>query len=117
MTVAAAQADAFFTEVIASGDVWSISDSEGFPAPKNASGRRAMPFWSKESRAAKIIATVEAYSGFEVEHVPLAKFIQNWLPGLEKDGLLAGINWSGELATGYDMDPKDVLARLKASQL
>ena len=32
-------------------EVWSVRDANGFPAPENADGRRAMPFWSKKSRA------------------------------------------------------------------
>lgn len=27
------------------------------------------------------------------------------MPGLEQDGLLVGVNWSGKNATGYDLDP------------
>jgi hypothetical protein len=112
MSVAAAQADRFFSEVVANGAVWAIRDSGGFPAPENGSGERAMPFWSLESRARTIIDNIPAYEGFVPVRLTLAEFVENWLPGMEKDGLLAGINWSGERATGYDMLPTELRERL-----
>lgn len=52
--------------------------------------------------------------GFEPAPIDLVAFIEGWLPGLEKDGLRCGLNWSGERATGYDLRPSEVLARLLA---
>jgi hypothetical protein len=112
MSIAAAQADSFFREAIANGSVWTIRDSEGFPTSTNTSGETAMPFWSLESRAMKLIARVPAYHGFEPFELGLPEFCEKWLPGLERDGLKAGLNWSGERATGYDLSPADVQARI-----
>ena len=105
-------ASAFFAEVAEQGDVFAIRDADGFPAPFNGDGKKAMPFWSLRSRADKVIATVPAYQGFAVVAIPLDEWRERWLPGLERDGLLVGLNWAGAAATGYDMDPGDVLARL-----
>ena len=41
-----------------------------------------------------------AYAGFEVIAIPPNEFRSRWLPGLERDGLLVGLNWSGKNATG-----------------
>lgn len=115
MTVSAAQMKAFFTELAASSSVWTIEDADGIPAPKTAEGERTMPFWSKQSRAERIIETVPAYSGFTTRQVPLDEWKGRWLPGLKTDGLLVGLNWSGKTATGYDVEPGKVqewLARL-----
>jgi len=30
------------------------------------------------------------------------------LPGLAKDGIRVGLNWSGARAVGYDLEPDDV---------
>ena len=76
-----------------------------------------MPFWSSEGRAQNLISTVTAYADFQPAQLELSAFIERWLPGLERDGLLAGLNWAGERATGYDLQPKDVLARLAAVKL
>ncbi len=73
-----------------------------------------MPFWSLESRARKIIDSVDAYNGFETFRLTLDEFYNNWLVGMEKDDLLVGINWAGERAVGYDMTPGDVRASIAA---
>jgi len=112
MSVAAAQAAAFFAEVKDEAAVWAIKDENGFPAPLNQDGARAMPFWSKESRALRIIQSVQAYSGFSTHRLTLDEFQTRWLPGLSRDGLLVGLNWSGESATGYDQSADEVLAKL-----
>ena len=75
-----------------------------------------MPFWSSENRATSIIKTVPAYGEFTPEPIPLSVFIERWLPGLQKDGLCCGLNWSGARATGYDLSPADLMARLAAAQ-
>ena len=58
--------------------------------------------------------SVPAYGRLEVVEVPLDAFLTRWLPGLERDGPRVGLNWSGSRATGYDLDPSDVIARLQA---
>lgn len=73
-----------------------------------------MPFWSLESRARIIVSTVPAYAGFEPHRLTLEEFEKRWLPGLVRDGLKTGLNWSGTRATGYDMEPSGVLRRLEA---
>lgn len=116
MSTSGAQADAFYQEILRHGQVWAIRDSEGFPAPFGESGVRTMPFWSLASRAEKIVDTVDAYNGFEVVAIPLDEWRSRWLPGLEHDGLLLGLNWSGPRATGYDVQPASVLASLAARE-
>ncbi|MBN9361249.1 MULTISPECIES: DUF2750 domain-containing protein [unclassified Devosia] len=113
MSISAAHSAAFFSEVVASAAVWGIRDNGGFPVPVSADGARTMPFWSTRNRAEQVIQTVPAYAGFQPERVNLAAFVDRWLPGLERDGHLVGINWSGERATGYDMLPREVIERLK----
>jgi hypothetical protein len=108
VTVSAAQADAFYVEVLEGGEVWTVKDADGFPAPQGTCGARAMPFWSRRSRVQRIIDTVPAYQGFEPTSIPLSDWRARWLPGLAKDGLLVGLNWSGGAATGYDLSSQDV---------
>ena len=115
MSVSAAHAGAFYRELAEARSVWTIEDAGGIPAPKNADGRRAMPFWSKASRAQTVIDTVAAYAGFHLTEVPVDDWLSRWLPGIESDGLLVGLNWSGAVATGYDVAARDVLRRLGTS--
>lgn len=114
MNIAAPQSAAFFDEIVAHGAVWAIRDEGGFPAPRTRSGERAMPFWSLESRARKIIDSVAAYESFQTFRLTLAEFENDWLVGMEKDGLLVGVNWAGKRAVGYDMTPGDVRASIAA---
>lgn len=108
MSQSASQASAFYKEVAENRKVWTVKDSGGFPAPKNAEGKRAQPFWSSLSRAQKFIKTVPAYPGFEPYEISWVEFSSRWVPGLKQDGLLVGINWSGAKATGYDLEPEKV---------
>ena len=108
MSIVSAHAAAFFLEVAESGVVWGIKDSGGFPAPVAAGDKRAMPFWSSESRALAVIRRLPAYRSFTPVAIEWSVFCQRWVPGLTSDGLLAGINWSGASASGFDLEPSDV---------
>lgn len=116
VTLSAANAAAFYREVRRYGVVWAISDEQGFPAPVSMSGKRAMPFWSSRARAQAVIAAAEAYTSFNPVSVPIAEWVERWLPGLEKDGLLVSLNWYGKTATGYEFQPQEVLSRLTATE-
>jgi hypothetical protein len=113
MSVSAAQADAFYREVVEHSTVWGVRDGDGFPAPETPAGR-AMPFWSLRSRAESIVARVPAYAGFEVVGLPLDEWRSRWLPGLQRDGVRVGLNWTGERATGFDLLAEDVETNLAA---
>lgn len=113
MSQSSAQYYAFIKEITEHNKVWSIKDEQGFPSSTNLSGETAIPFWSLESRAKKIIESVPAYRKFQTKEILLEDFINRWLVGLEKDGLYVGVNWSGINATGYDLKPYQVLERIK----
>jgi hypothetical protein len=108
MSLSKAHAAAFRREVPQEGRVWSIRDAHGFPAPRDPDGTRAMPFWSKPTRAKRVIGQVEGYQGFEVVEIPMTDWLGDWLPGLEHEGLLVGVNWAGTRATGFDLAPTRV---------
>jgi hypothetical protein len=111
MSVAAAHASAFYNEVAASGRVWTLRDDTGFPAPIGEGGR-AMPFWSSQNRVELIICQVPAYAGFTPAELDLEVFLGRWIPGLMRDNLRVGLNWSGSRAAGYDVEPLEVGKRL-----
>ncbi len=113
MTQAASQAHAFYREVARLGRLWTIRDAGGFPAPIVASGQRAQPFWSSRSRVEKIIQSVPAYRGFEPVELEWSVFEDRWVPGLTKDGILVGVNWSGSRALGYDVEPEQVARNVR----
>lgn len=114
LSVSAMQAAAFYSEVAEHRAVWTIRDAHGFPAPKNSDGLRAQPFWSSQSRANRIVTAVPTYADFEVIEIPWHVFEDRWVPGLERDKILVGVNWSGPAATGYDLPASDVLRNVNA---
>jgi len=108
MTQSAAQASRFYAEVAQVKKLWTIKDSNGFPAPLNGEGRRVQPFWSSLSRVESIIQNVPAYADFKAHELDWSVFADRWVSGLSRDGILIGVNWSGESATGYDLTPEEV---------
>jgi hypothetical protein len=104
MSISSIHAHEFYKQIAKDKKVWTIKDSGGFPAPKNSEGKRAQPFWSSITRVQKIIINVSAYTNFEPYEITWECFRDKWLPGLKKDGILIGINWSGNKAKGYDID-------------
>ena len=115
MSQSAAQAAAFFRDVTCTGRLWTVRDADGYPAPMNSQGQRSQPFWSTEARVRRIIKTVPAYSTLDPEELDLARWRERWLPSLQQDGLLIGLNWTGPQAKGYDFTPNEVIARLNAA--
>ncbi|MFZ1249212.1 MAG: DUF2750 domain-containing protein [Candidatus Saccharimonadales bacterium] len=116
MSLSAAQQALFFTEVCRNKSVWTIRDENGFSAPLiDGRTQRVMPFWSSKIRTRHVIDTVEAYRVFTPFEIPLAEWVRKWLPGLERDDTLVGINWYGQHATSYDLTPNTVRNRLKAA--
>lgn len=114
MGKSASQAHAFYSDVAKTGKVWTIRDEGGFPAPLKSDGSRAQPFWSSLSRVEKIIKTVPVYTSFQSVELTWEVFRDRWLPGLEKDGILVGVNWSGKNAVGYDLESRSVKAAVEA---
>ena len=100
--------------VLAKRVVWTVRDTDGFPAPLTASGKRAQPFWSSRSRVERIIKSVPVYSGFEPYEISWEEFCTRWVRDLAKSGLLVGVNWSGNRAKGYDFDPDQLVRSVQA---
>ncbi|MDY7084343.1 MAG: DUF2750 domain-containing protein [Actinomycetota bacterium] len=109
MSLSGAHRAAFRREAVAGGRVYALRDDDGFAAPEvGADGARAVPFWSKPTRAARVVDQVNAYRGFEVVPVDVSEWLDEWLPGFEQDGMLVGVNWAGARATGFDLTPTQV---------
>jgi hypothetical protein len=109
VSVAAAHAEAFRREIRRSLTVWTIVEEGHFIAPHKPDGSRVLPFWSLESRARRIVETVAAYQGTVSRKFTFAEFRDGWLTWLGREGILVGINWSAQLAVGYDV-AADVVA-------
>lgn len=113
MSQAASQSAAFFRDVVKTQSVWTVKDDGGFPAPRASSGQRAQPFWSSRSRVSKIIASVPDYANLQPIEITLEDFCKEWLPRLESENILVGVNWSGAQAVGYDLSVSQVQQRIE----
>jgi hypothetical protein len=68
-----------------------------------------MPFWSDRAYAQQ--CAKEEWASYTPTPIDLAQFAARWLPGLAKDGLLVGANWSAHLI-GEEIEPLVLKERL-----
>ena len=71
MSLSKAHKAAFRREVVHDGRVFAIRDGQGYPAPSDPEGRRAVPFWSKPTRARRVVDQAAAFLGFEIVVIEL----------------------------------------------
>ncbi|WP_373974083.1 DUF2750 domain-containing protein [Chitinibacter sp. SCUT-21] len=116
MSTAEVEVSQFYREVAQTQTIWSIKDDVGFPAPIGGKGKRAMPFWSSKARAEEEIANVPSFKGFEPVAIAWEVFTQQMVPGMERDGLLAGVNWSSIRAVSVDVTPTELQTQVQAQQ-
>lgn len=115
ISTSASQLAAFCREVAQSKTVWAVKDANGFPAPVGTDGNRAMPFWSSKSRALDLISIAPQFTGFEPIAIDWEIFRERWLPGLERDGLVVGVNWVGVRASGFDLSAFELKVNVEAA--
>src|SRR3569833_294021 len=78
MSLSGAHKAAFRREVLAEGRVFAIRDGEGYPAPADPAGRRAVPFWSTPPRARRVADPAAAFLGFEIVVIELDDWLAGW---------------------------------------
>ena len=108
MVASAARVAAFRREVPDGGQVWTVLEGGSYIAPHKRDGQRSMPFWSRRSRARRLVSEVVAYQGLAVVAIPLEEWVGDLLPWLAARDVLVGINWGGARAVGYDVSPHRV---------
>ena len=98
----------FFTEVMAAGVLWGLEGPDGWALCPSADddGGDVMPFWSQREFAECHCG--DDWAGYQPAAIALDEFLDDWLPGLDKDGLATGINWDGDLE-GAEIAALDLL--------
>jgi hypothetical protein len=82
----------FIARVVASGEVWGLKSSAGWAVcDSNENDASVMPFWSDRAYARR--AAKDGWSEYVPMMIPLDRFIDAWLAGMAKDGVLVGTNW------------------------
>jgi hypothetical protein len=110
MSQSGSQAGAFFRDVRQSRVVWLVRDDRGSPTHLSADGTRSLPFWSTSARAQRA-AKIWGH-GLRVGSMPLDTWCERALPDATRDGLVIGINWSGQRLVGWSLTSVEVLNRL-----
>ena len=103
----------FLEEVTRSGRLWGLEGPEGWAVcPSELDGALdVMPFWSQEEFAR--LHCVEDWAVYTPVAIVLDEFIDDWLPGMDEDKLLVGVNWNAEFE-GDETEPLDLLDELEA---
>lgn len=100
--------DRFLQRVAAAERVWALRGPDGFavcdsnPPDDDDEPRPVLLFWSDEAYADA--ARKAEYPDHTVADLSLFDFLFRWLPGMEKDGVLAGTNYTADLA-GLETEP------------
>ena len=107
MSVAAAQASAFYEQVARAKSVYTFTvDGDFLVFPVH--GQEVVPFWSSRSRVDKVQQDHPKYSAYAVSEIPMSEFLGTVLSRLKDEQINIGVNWSGSRLTGYDIAPDDV---------
>ncbi len=117
MSQAASQAAAFYRDVARDGRVWMLDDDEkGMPVMK-VGDHEAVPVWSSESRLRKTLPHLSGgWQESQIKDVAWNDFCGDIVPGLAEEGILLGVNWSGENATGYDIPADEVISSVEGAR-
>ncbi|MBL4829096.1 MAG: DUF2750 domain-containing protein [Aliivibrio sp.] len=102
-----ANLDLFISETKENELVWGLKNEDGWLACDSTEfeNSEVMPFWSNEADAKT--HNVEEWADFEVLHIPLDIFVEDWLITLSEDGVLIGVNWNDTL-DGKEVEPTNM---------
>ncbi len=103
----------FLREVVEHGQVWALRDEGGWALTESeeAAGVMVLPVWSAAEAAAA--AATGPWGIYAATAITLDEFLELWLPGLEGDGDLVGVNWD-EALEGIEIPPLELQADLEA---
>ena len=104
----------FIRRVREHGEVWGLrSEARGWaycPSNDGDGDEDVLVFWSDRAYAAR--HAVEEWADYVPTVIPLEAFMQRWLPGMQRDGALAGVNFNADLA-GIELRPEALLDALR----
>ncbi|NVJ61703.1 MAG: DUF2750 domain-containing protein [Gammaproteobacteria bacterium] len=101
----------FLADAINTGLVWALVTSDDEDAEfamcesEEDPNRAVLVVFSSQTFASQ--TCTEDWNVYHPRAIELDDFIDNWLPGMQKDGLLVGVNWTVELI-GEEVEPLDL---------
>ena len=101
----------FVARVAQMESVWGIEVEDGFATcdSHGGDGAHVIIFWSDRAYAKRALEA--SFPGSEVVLITLFDFLFRWLPGMEKDGVLAGTNWTKDMA-GLELRPVELQTQI-----
>ncbi len=101
----------FIEHIQESGLVWGLQSDDGWVIVDSAEYEETevMPFWSDEAYAKQ--HCVGEWAHFAPVSVTLEEFVEDWLVGMDEDGVLVGPNWNDQLE-GLEVEPAEIAKRL-----
>ena len=97
----------FVTRAIESEAVWALKSADGYAwcESDDQEGSSVLIFWSDRAYAER--ARKAEFPEYVPDKIDLPDFLFAWLTGMAEDGVLAGPNWTADLA-GVELDPADL---------
>ena len=100
----------FLSKVCDWGELWALEDpSQQFLIINPEPDLKYIPVWPHSEYAAAYGKEYEIYKPFKIE---LSRFMENWLPGLDADGVKVGVLPNLD-TTVWIMEPMDLKADLE----
>jgi hypothetical protein len=108
---AQANHDLFVKTVKETGLVWGlkVEDDWAVCESNEYEDQMVFPFWSNEADAR--IHCEDEWAEYAPATIALDEFAQDWLVGMDEDGLLVGTNWDAELS-GMEVEPMELAEAL-----
>ena len=66
-----------------------------------------IPFWTEGSQEEAEACVEENGEDFQIIYIPLKEFLGSWLPGMQEDEVIVGINWNADM-TGPEIEPAEL---------
>ena len=101
----------FVARAVESETVWGINIGTGFAScnSQESPSLDVIMFWSDRAYAAR--SQKSEFPDAEVDSIKLFDFLFRWLPGMQNDGVMAGTNWTADLA-GLEIAPDQLQQQL-----
>ena len=105
----------FVRRVVQGDTVWGLKSDAGWAVCDSAEydEMEVMPFWSDRAYAQR--AAQDEWADYVPTPIPLDTFIDRWLKGMHRDGVLVGPNWDAHNC-GRELDALDLASELVDAQ-
>jgi hypothetical protein len=98
----------FVDEILTSGTAWVLVSDDGYAqcASERFADVDVIPLFSSKALADAAASSVDG--DYRPEAIPLDELLDDWLPGMDTDGVWAGIDW-GEDWSGLEIEALQLL--------